>query len=132
MSNGHHEHVTRAVNAPVVPHTMTMVVTPAGVTRLADFPGSSDFGTVGVPFVRWMEEQHPEDATAVECCGWDSVEQARQHGLLTARYAEGTSTPPTLTPTAASTSTAAERQETQRCAHGSLIVPPRDGDGARA
>ncbi len=85
---GHHEYLSRAVDGPVVPHRMTMVVTPAGVTRLQDNPGSPNFTTVGDPFTGWMLAQHPEDLSAVGCCGWDSVEHARQTGLLQVQFVD--------------------------------------------
>ncbi len=85
---GQHEYLAQAVNGPVVPHTMTMVVTPAGVTRLADIFGDPSFNTVYTPFAAWMAVHHPEDAAAVEFGNWSSIEEAGETGLLVAEYAD--------------------------------------------
>ena len=47
-----------------------------------------DYTVVDDPFNAWMEEHHPDDAEVVECCGWPSLDEARQTGALRARYGE--------------------------------------------
>lgn len=86
-SYAHHEGISSTVGGPAVPHNMTMVVTVDGVTRIQDLFGSPGFGVVGDPFESWVNQNHPED-TAAGCCGWDSIEQAQEDGLLRVRYAE--------------------------------------------
>lgn len=85
---GQQEYLAQAVDGPVVPHAMTMVVTPAGATRLADTFGSPDFNTVYNPFLRWMYAHRTEAVSDVEFGNWSSVEEARERGLLVAQYAD--------------------------------------------
>lgn len=82
------EYLSRAVDGPAVPHTMTMVVGPDGIERLESDFGDPDFGVYAEPFYAWMQAHHPDDAQAVVCCGWDSVEDAQQSGELVAQYAD--------------------------------------------
>lgn len=85
---GQHVYLAQAVNGPVVPITMTMVVTSAGVTQLAEILGDPDFFVVSRPFDRWMAAHHPELASAVGFGNWSSVEEARERGVLVAQYAD--------------------------------------------
>ena len=39
-------------------------------------------------FNHWMTRNHPEDAAAADCCGGDTIEEARANGELRRRYAE--------------------------------------------
>lgn len=83
-----HEYLSRAVDASPVPHTMTMVVGPDGIERLDQSFGDPDFLVYNEPFYAWVQAHHPDDAQAVVCCGWDSVEDAQQSGQLVAQYAD--------------------------------------------
>lgn len=82
------EYLSRAVDGPAVPHMMTMVVGPDGIERLESDFGDPAFNVYADPFYAWMQAHHPDDAQAVVCCGWDSVEDARQSGELVAQYAD--------------------------------------------
>lgn len=85
---GQQEYLSQVVDASVVPHTATFVVGPAGITLLDQDFGPPDFLTYGRPFSAWMDAHHPDDADAVGCCGWESVEDARGKGALLAEYAD--------------------------------------------
>jgi hypothetical protein len=82
------EYLSRAVGGNVVLHSMSMIVTPNGITRLTDEFSGPNFSEVGVPFIRWMEDHHPEDVPRVEFGAWTTVEEARENGLLTAQFAD--------------------------------------------
>jgi hypothetical protein len=85
---GHHDYTAQVVDGPVVPHTLTMVVTDAGVTRLADIFGDPNFNVVGNPFTVWMAVHHPDAVSEVEFGNWSSAEEAREVGVLAAQYAD--------------------------------------------
>ena len=82
------EYLSRAVDGPPVPHTMILVVGPDGIERLDSAIGDPNFLVYSEPFYAWMQAHHPDDAQAVVCCGWDSVEDAQQSGELVAQYAD--------------------------------------------
>jgi hypothetical protein len=83
-----HDALSLAVDGPPVPFTMTIHVTPDGISRYRDQFGSPDFNTVGIPFDRWMDEHHPQDAEAAAFASWDSVEEAKAIGAVVAIYAQ--------------------------------------------
>jgi hypothetical protein len=85
---GQHEYLSRAVDGPAVPHTMTMVVGAEGIDLLDVSFGEPAFNVYAEPFYAWMDAHHPQDAVAVVCCGWDSVEDAQERGALVAEYAD--------------------------------------------
>ena len=76
------------VDGPPVPINQTFVITPDGIREWKFSFGQPDFNTVGVPFARWMEANHPEDAADSLFGSWDSVEEAKQNGILRVRYAD--------------------------------------------
>lgn len=53
------EYLSRAVDGPAVPHTMTMVVGPHGIERLESDFGDPDFNVYTAPFYAWMQAHHP-------------------------------------------------------------------------
>jgi hypothetical protein len=83
-----HEALSLAVDGPPVPFTLTIHVTPDGISLYRDQFGSPDFNTVGIPFDRWMDEHHPQDAEAAAFASWDSVEEAKANGAVVAIYAQ--------------------------------------------
>jgi ketosteroid isomerase-like protein len=85
---GQQEYLSRAVDGPAVPHTMTMVVGADGIDLLEVSFGEPSFNVYAEPFYAWMQAHHPEDAEVVGCCDWDSVEDAREKGALVAPYAD--------------------------------------------
>ena len=84
--------LVQAVGGPPVPISLKLTVTPDGIRTWTFFFGQPDFNTVGVPFTRWMAQNHPEDLVRVGFGNWSSVEEAEQNGLLTAQYANGWAT----------------------------------------
>ncbi len=51
---------TRAVNAPSVPVTMMLTLTPAGISEITETYGEVDFDHVREPFRRWLEANRPD------------------------------------------------------------------------
>lgn len=82
-----HEYVSRAVDGPVVPTTMTVVVGPDGIELLEQEFGGPDFTVYYGPFLAWVEAHHPEDADDVAFVQ-ESAEDARRAGALAAQYAD--------------------------------------------
>lgn len=82
-----HDVLTLASGGPPVPFTMSMHITADGVIAYQDRFGDPDFNVVAGPFERWMNEHHPEDVEAASFGSWNSLEEAIEHGMLTARYA---------------------------------------------
>jgi hypothetical protein len=81
-----HPGVAQAVDGPTVPIVATFVVSPDGIHSITRQVGAR---YVYEPhFDAWLRLNHPEDLDGVGCCGWDSVEDARQSGLLAAQYAQ--------------------------------------------
>lgn len=83
-----HEYVSRVVDGPPVPHTMTMVVGPDGIERLESDFGEPSFDVYYEPFFAWMRAHHPEVADSALVGEWQSVEEAREGGALVAQYAD--------------------------------------------
>ena len=84
----HLEASVQAVDGPPVPINLTLTVAPDGIRDWVSIFGEPGFGTVSDPFESWMMDNHPLDASTVGCCGWSSVEDAEQNGILTAQYAD--------------------------------------------
>jgi hypothetical protein len=85
---GMHQYLQRVVNAPATPKTEVFVVTPDGIEDFADTYGAPLF-PANDAFNSWMVANHPEDATAADCCGGDgSVGEARAAGELRQQYAD--------------------------------------------
>jgi hypothetical protein len=82
-----HDILTIESGGPPVPFSMTMLITSDGIASYRDRFGQPDFNTVGVPFDRWMEQHHPDDADAVAFGEWESIEEAATYGTLRASYA---------------------------------------------
>jgi basic membrane lipoprotein Med (substrate-binding protein (PBP1-ABC) superfamily)/DNA-binding SARP family transcriptional activator len=78
--------MARAVGAPVVRETSELtIVDGAIVSYRRDFI-PPDYSIIDTAFDEWMQEHHPDDAAAVECCGGPTLEEARENGVLRARY----------------------------------------------
>ena len=82
-----HDALMLAVDAPGVPFTMYMEMTAAGVVEYSDRFGEPNFNVVGIPFQKWMETHHPDDAAKAGFGNWTSVQEAHEHGLIRAPYA---------------------------------------------
>lgn len=78
---------TQVLAAQPVPTIVSLLVTPNGVQDVREEFGRPDFLHVTVPFMEWMEEKHPGAAEKIGFDVWDSIEQARENGELTAEYA---------------------------------------------
>ena len=65
-----------------------MVVVPEGINDFQILFGNPDFEATGVPFHRWMEANHPEDAEMTNCCAGDTAEESVVRGELRAQYAQ--------------------------------------------
>lgn len=72
-----------AAGAPPVPTTLSLVVTPDGISQLA-FEYPPVFGVES--FDAWLSINHREDAQGVEYGDWNSVAEAQQGGTLRAQY----------------------------------------------
>jgi hypothetical protein len=82
-----HDILTIESGGPPVPFAMRMLITSDGIASYWDRFGSPDFNTVGVPFDRWMNQHHPNDAESVEFATWESIDEAVANGTLLAGYA---------------------------------------------
>ena len=80
--------VAQAVDAPLVSTSLRAVVTDDGIYRLSFVHGQPDFLHAGIPFERWIAENHPEAIEATALWGWATLEEARQTGVVTAQFAE--------------------------------------------
>lgn len=76
---------TQAVDALPTSTTITAVVTPEGISRLAFSFEPPDTLHVGGRFNQWIAENHPE---AIGFGDWTTVEEARQTGELRAQLAQ--------------------------------------------
>lgn len=74
-------------DAPSVPVVATYVVGPDGILSLQRQVGPPDYIDAQGHFHTWARIEHPDDAASAECCDFESVDQARQAGVLYARYA---------------------------------------------
>ena len=83
-----HEHLSRAVGGPAVPHSYTAAVTPEGITVLSDLLGTPNFNVVDIPFETWMSAEHPDEAAIVSCCGWASDDVAEEYGRQRIAFAD--------------------------------------------
>jgi ketosteroid isomerase-like protein len=86
--HGTHDAPAQAVDAVAVPTTTTMKITPDGIGEFHELYGRPDFTFVGDFFYAWMEENHPDDALATDFGNWLSLEEASEHGRITAQYAD--------------------------------------------
>jgi len=88
-STGHRDAPTQAVDSPPVSTNLIVVVTADGISEMTFRYGTLDFSHVGDPFSAWMAVNYPEivEAGTVEFGNWDTVEEAKANGLLTAQYA---------------------------------------------
>ena len=88
-STGHRDAPTQAVDSPPVPTNLVAVVTADGISEITFGYGALDFTYVGGPSTVWMVANHPEivEAGTIAFGNWDTVEEARANGLLTAQYA---------------------------------------------
>ena len=100
-----------AVGAPPFNGKMFALVTPDGIEDLSFTYEARDHTEVGVPFYRWMAEHHPD----VELPGFDGngargPPQRKHARVASCRFNTPRSGPPISRPTAAATSTTAERE----------------------
>ena len=75
----------QAIDAPPVPTTLTMIVTPEGISQMA-FEYPPDFG-VGA-FENWLLVNHMGELEGVEYGDWNSVAEAEAGGKLRAQYVD--------------------------------------------
>ena len=85
---GQHEGLAQAVDGPVVPHTLTQVVSADGITSHRQSFGSPGFTVYAAPFDRWLKEHRPEAWPTLAFGNWSTLREATLHGLLTAQYAD--------------------------------------------
>ena len=84
-----HQYIAQAVGAPPVAWTTTIRFDEDGrISAFSEDFGQPDYSTVNGPFNIWMRASHPEDATKVDCCGGDTVEESITRGTLRAAYAD--------------------------------------------
>lgn len=83
-----HNAEIQAASAPPVPTVVTIVITPNGIQDLRERFGQPDFSHASDPFIRWMQNNHPDDVDKIAFGNWDSIEEAQQNGELTAQYAQ--------------------------------------------
>ncbi len=88
-STGNRGVLVQAVDSPPVPTALIFVVTAEGISDISFVYGQPDFNGVGGPFSVWMVANHFEivEAGTIAFGNWDTVEEARANGLLTAQYA---------------------------------------------
>ncbi len=75
------------------PEEVTDTITMESEGRIAltstEYASSPDaYADVHEPFLEWMELEFPDDAAAVDCCGWESIDDARERGELRLHYAQ--------------------------------------------
>jgi hypothetical protein len=86
--HGTHDAPAQAVDAVAVPTKTTMKITADGIGEFDELYGNPDFTFVGEPFDAWMTENNPDDALATGFGNWSSLEEASEHGRITAQYAD--------------------------------------------
>jgi len=86
--HGTHDAPAQAVGAPAVPTTTTMKVMPDGIGEFDQLYGRPDFTYVGERFNAWMTKNNPADALAAGFGNWSSLDEAGEHGGITAQYAD--------------------------------------------
>lgn len=77
--------VVQAVDGDPIPTNALIVVSDGVVAELHGAYASPDFATLGRPFGRWMESNHPDIEGAL-CCGGDTREESEQRGRLRAQW----------------------------------------------
>jgi hypothetical protein len=80
--------VAQAVSADPVPTHLTMILAEGEIRQLSYAYGYPFFTTVSTPFDAWIWNHRNEDATRVGHGRWETVDEARENGLLTAKYAK--------------------------------------------
>ncbi len=80
--------LVQAVDGPQVPITLSLTVTPDGISNENGRFGQPDFNAVGLPFDAWLIENHPGDLDKVGFVEWASIEEAEAGGTLKAQYAQ--------------------------------------------
>ena len=75
----------QAVDAPPVPTTLTMIVTPEGISQMA-FEYPPNFGVDS--FDIWLVANHSADSEGVEYGDWNSVAEAEAGGKLLGHYVD--------------------------------------------
>lgn len=86
-TGANHDALSQALPAPPVTYTITFDVTPDGISALRFVYGQPDFKRTGLPFLDWMRANNPADAEKADFGNWTTIEEAREYGELTARYA---------------------------------------------
>ncbi len=85
---GHLPYSHRLVDAHVVPHTLTQVITTDGITSQRQRFGSPDFFSVDGAWGSWVGQHEPELARLLEFGNWSTVHEATLHGTLWAKSSE--------------------------------------------
>jgi hypothetical protein len=81
-----HDAKVQAVDGAPVPIQLYLTITPEGISEESAAFGQPDFNKVGIPFVRWMDENHPEAVDSIRFENWTTIEEAQENGRLTAQY----------------------------------------------
>jgi len=85
---GHLPYSHRLVDAHVVPHSLTQVVTADGITSQRQRFGSPDFSSVDSAWGRWVGKREPELARLLSFGNWSTVHEAALFGTLWAKSSE--------------------------------------------
>ncbi len=83
--------VVVAVDGEPIPTSTYFTVVDDELSVIDQRYGLPDFATLGTPFTRWMEENHPE-VTGALFHGWTTREEAVEHGRLRAEWAQAWAT----------------------------------------
>ena len=84
---GTHFSTTSAIGQAPVPTWTTFRVGPKGIVHFGEETLEPDYLFTNEPFLRWMQTHFPEESEAADFDDFASVEEARRHGDLRARYA---------------------------------------------
>ena len=84
---GDHQYLQRVAGAPATQISQTFTVSANGIEELHDVYLNDGYDA-NDSFNSWMEANHPEDAAAADCCGGNTIEEARANGELRRQYAD--------------------------------------------
>ena len=84
---GDHQHLQQVAGAPATQIEQTFTVSKGGIDEF-DLSYITDGYGANDAFNAWMLANHPDDAAAADCCGGDTVEEARANGELRRQYAD--------------------------------------------
>jgi hypothetical protein len=83
---GVHTGMARAVGAPVVREATELSIADGAIEAYRRILIPPAYSIIDPAFDEWMQEHHPDDVGASQCCGGSTLEEAQQNGALRARY----------------------------------------------